>query len=94
MDDKTATIEVSGASGFITLGVGADQPVSGMVIAARTLETGVTIKGTQIAKTKNPAAIDYDGYEVLNNGAWDPLWCRNTLVTVASGTVRIALGEK
>ena len=92
MDSKTATIEVSGASGFLNLGV-VVWPITGLVIAARTLDAGNTVVGKQIAEPKNAAAVPYTGYEIINNGAWDPLWCRDTTITVTAGSVRVALGE-
>ena len=95
MDYRTATIEVSGANGFVELVANVTPySITGLVVAARTLDSGNTVVGDQIAEAENVQAAPYVNYEIINNGSWDPLWCRNTVITVNTGKVRVALGGK
>ena len=91
---RTALNAVSGAGGWLIL-TDADSPksIDSLVIGVRTSDEGVTVSGVQITENTE-ADITFTDVEITSTGQFEPLWSRETVITIPTdATVKVFLGD-
>ena len=91
---RTTLNAMAGVGGWKIL-TDADSPYSidSLVIGARTTDSGVLVSGKQISDNTEVDS-PFTDVELNSSGQFDPLWSRETVITVPTdATVKVFLGD-
>ena len=93
VSEKTVLNLLGGVGGFIILtDSGSPHTIQEICVGAQTTDAGCLVSGVQVSD--HPQATNLSGYEIDNSGNYDPIWCKNTVITVPGGaTVKVILGK-